>query len=1342
MVSPSNLSVRQVLLHSFAALAVALSVIPAKSRAATLTLSSGNRSNSSGNLVITNNNTVITGPTGNLFDPLVLSNPIVIGWPDYYLSGLVTEVLDALVPGSGSGTLPSWGPTEIAPTLWDSGIVSYPFPSGGQAAQIGEPIKFSKFAPQLITIQNPGIVLTLGSNRPVATPPSALASFATDNEAPNALLTLSSGATFGVTAGGGSQQAGQLVQIDVAGDTPSVTSRADFESATTGANPCGPLRAGPGGLVYGLTRAGGAYGKGGIFRFNAATGGLEVVISFPADLVGVANSLVVAPDGTLYGTSSVLAEKGEIRRPLPPYNFGGPILLYNTPPSPISGGAQLTLDGSNSPALTLQQSATAEASAPESSVSDSALTMTWTPPSSESASAWLSSVTLTSSVRLQLTSYLVASPTSIYPSQLEVGAGFPDHGSIFRVSTSGQFEVLKTFHENEVVQTDVFAGPGYLAGTSMRISPGLQYLSYNPPIQITGPGTYRTAGGRWQYTPDSLSLPVQEGTLSPDPLIGTSKTYFPGSLGLTPDGHLLCSVSGGLYQMAPDGTGGQWVLDPAIVDVGPSIFYLTTNAVYNPGISYSTYVAPSTRVFGTYQYSSPLVRELVLREVNPTMESLPGGNLFVVAGNSEWEITPTGYVNRSIGLSRGAIGEGYYFGPWRGRRLTGPVFPYLDQRYRFESSSDTRMNVTALEEGRARPLADFSQVRAGALLAPDGAERDLLVVGRRREATSGWELFRLGRDANFPPVVSPISVAGTAGTLSSDDPPVRTIELNPLVNYQNGDAADANDDPLTLSSVEAPSRGVTGILSGNRLVYAAEEPLTAITFGFTVTDGHGGNTYRTVKIGPSAPSALDDEAVLVGYDISFQPIYRVAPLANDTDQQGLPLSALLAVPPAVGKVTADDDGFLITLKAYGTHPALTYLVTNGQRLSTAQITFPNRAPSGVSERTYYLNQRGLVRIPFADLAYDLDGDDLTFALTSTPSKGVITQQGDALVYQALEALGEGDQLTVTATDSHAASVVVTVKIISPENAFSGTLSGVIQKDGAPLGLLRLTATSSGKATALLTLGTRQYRGAVRPVGNSFAATLLGPNGTKFNVAFSRTSSGVSATVRIAGTEYNVTLTGEDLDSLGNLEGSYHLALTGDVSLPARYGFAILTQTANGQVKIVGRTPNGTPWSAAGLFDLADNFSFLAPIGTAGRTIGGTLHRAITNGETTLSGTIVWQGAEGSRELSVEGGRYESPDDLGFPFLGDTDAVARVEITPVGKPGVAAYFDVTESGKATVTDPTSRSVQIRFTPANGLFRGTIKLGGKLVPFTGLLGADGTSGIGMLLGPIGSVEVTAQ
>ena len=1330
MVSPARPSVRKVLLSTVAALATFFSVGPHPSHAATLTFSGA------GSVTQESNSLVITGP--------VLSNPTIYPGLDpivgtlpysiYQIYDLTAQVLDQLTPGSGNGTVPYWtGSADVGPALRDANLVTYPLPSAGQVAQIGAPTKFSKFGPATSIILNWGtgpFVVYLGSNRPVATPPAALATFPTDNEAPNALLTLPSGATFGTTAGGGAHGAGQLLQIGIDGSTPSITPRIDFDSATTGATPSGTLRAGPNGALYGLTRAGGAHGKGSIFRFDPATGAFEVVTSFPADLVGVANSLVIAPGGTIYGTSSVLAEKGEIRRPLPPA-YNGPIFLYNAPASTpptnlLTGDARFTLSSGLAPTggmLALNSPA-----APGSLVEVSG-----------AASDWVSGITF-SSQRFTLTSsQFVYSPTTIYPDQLGVGAGFLDHGSVFRVSNSGQFEVLKTFHEGEVAQTDVFAGPGFLAGTFARISPGAQTISYNPPIELTGPGTYRAIAGRWQYTPDDSSLPMQEGTLPETAtLSGTSKTFFPSNLGLTPDGHLLCSVSGGLYQLATDGSGGQWVLDPAIVDIGPPIAYLNALLIYSP---ITNYPPPGTRVFGTYIYTSPTVRELVLREATPAMETLPNGNLFVVAGNSEWEITPTGYVDRTVAVSRGVIGENFIFGPWISRRLSGPAFPYADQRYRFESSSDTSMNLTALDGGRARPLADFSLLRTGTLLPLEGSERDLLVVGRRRGETNGWELLRVARTANQPPEISSASISGAAGTLSNDNPPVRTIEVAPLSNFQAfGPPTDANDDSLSLASVGTPSYGSAEILPGNILRYTGVEPLALTTFDFTITDAHGGNTTRTLTIGPGAPLALDDEAVLVGYDTAFLPVYRVTPLANDTDQQNLPLAALLAIPPSVGQVKADGDGFLIKFKTLS-HPPLTYLVTNGQRLSTARITFPNRPPAGPPDRTFVVNERGVVKISYNDLAYDPDGDEITFALSTPPSKGVITEQNGSLLYQAVSALADGDQFALTVQDSYGANLVITVTIVAPETSFSGTLSGVIQKDGAPLGLLRLTATGSGKASALLTLGTRQYRGSVRPVGDSFTATLVGPNGSKFIVSFTRTSSGVTASVRIAGAEYSFALTGEDLDSLGNLVGSYHLTLTGDALLPARHGFAILTQTANGQVKVVGRTPHGSPWSAAGLFDLAGNFSFIAPIGTGGRTIGGTLHRTITNNETSLSGTLVWQSAGGDRELSVEGGRYDNPADLGVPFLGRTGPVAYVEVSPAGKPGLLGYFDVDESGKATIADPVSRpTIQIRFIPATGLFRGSAKVGGKMVPFTGMLRADGISGVGMLLGPAGSVEVT--
>jgi uncharacterized repeat protein (TIGR03803 family) len=126
------------------------------------------------------------------------------------------------------------------------------------------------------------------------------------------LTTAPDGFLYGTTSRGGGADGGTLLRVAPATNTWSAV--ADFTLAT-GTAPAGAVLAAPDGVLYGLTTAGGAAGRGTLWRYTSA-GGLQALVSFTGN-DGAApgsggfmdgNSLITggiarAPDGTLYGVT-------------------------------------------------------------------------------------------------------------------------------------------------------------------------------------------------------------------------------------------------------------------------------------------------------------------------------------------------------------------------------------------------------------------------------------------------------------------------------------------------------------------------------------------------------------------------------------------------------------------------------------------------------------------------------------------------------------------------------------------------------------------------------------------------------------------------------------------------------------------------------------------------------------------------------------------------------------------------------------------------------------------------------------------------------------------------------
>jgi uncharacterized repeat protein (TIGR03803 family) len=115
------------------------------------------------------------------------------------------------------------------------------------------------------------------------------------------LTAASDGKLYGMTSGGGVNNKGCIFQYDVTSST--LTKKFDFSGFTNGAEPHGALVQTADGNLYGMTRLGGASGKGVFFQFNPNTSTYLKKFDFNGTDKGAEpyGSLLLAEDGKLYG---------------------------------------------------------------------------------------------------------------------------------------------------------------------------------------------------------------------------------------------------------------------------------------------------------------------------------------------------------------------------------------------------------------------------------------------------------------------------------------------------------------------------------------------------------------------------------------------------------------------------------------------------------------------------------------------------------------------------------------------------------------------------------------------------------------------------------------------------------------------------------------------------------------------------------------------------------------------------------------------------------------------------------------------------------------------------------
>ena len=170
--------------------------------------------------------------------------------------------------------------------------------------------------------------------------------------------------------------------------------------------------------------------------------------------------------------------------------------------------------------------------------------------------------------------------------------------------------------------------------------------------------------------------------------------------------------------------------------------------------------------------------------------------------------------------------------------------------------------TTAIEGGQVRytPNAAYSGLDAFDYTVSDGAG-----------GTDTGSVTVAVTDVNHPPV-------------ANDDTATTSEDTSSLIDVRANDT-DVDGDPLTLTSVNAPSHGTAAIEAGQVRYTPAANYNGPDSFGYTVDDGAGGSASATVFVTVTAvndaPVAAADTAT-TAEDVST----LVNVLANDTDIDG------------------------------------------------------------------------------------------------------------------------------------------------------------------------------------------------------------------------------------------------------------------------------------------------------------------------------------------------------------------------------------------------------------------------------------------------------------------------
>ena len=234
-------------------------------------------------------------------------------------------------------------------------------------------------------------------------------------------------------------------------------------------------------------------------------------------------------------------------------------------------------------------------------------------------------------------------------------------------------------------------------------------------------------------------------------------------------------------------------------------------------------------------------------------------------------------------------------------------------------------------------------------------------------------------------------------TVSEDTPLAPDAASGLLANDTDGDG-----DTLTAALVTGPARGTLTLNANGSFIYTPNANVNGSdSFAYRASDGTANSNSATVSI---TITAVNDAPVAVANSYTTNEDTVLAPgassgvVANDTDADGTPLAASVVAGPANGSLTLNADGsFTYTPNAnFNGSDSFTYRASDGLAQSapaavTLTVAPVNDAPV-VSAGTFSANE-GVTCLVITMPVSDVDGDELTFQLTTEPVNGELFHYG-------------------------------------------------------------------------------------------------------------------------------------------------------------------------------------------------------------------------------------------------------------------------------------------------------------------------------------------------------------
>ncbi|NQD38888.1 tandem-95 repeat protein [Permianibacter sp. IMCC34836] len=547
-------------------------------------------------------------------------------------------------------------------------------------------------------------------------------------------------------------------------------------------------------------------------------------------------------------------------------------------------------------------------------------------------------------------------------------------------------------------------------------------------------------------------------------------------------------------------------------------------------------------------------------------------------------------------------------------------------------------------------------------------------------------------------------------------------------------ATDADGDALTYSLSTAAANGTVTLNADGSYSYQPNADFNGSdSFIVTVSDGHGGTKDVTVTVNVGS---VNDAPVAADQTIATDEDTTVTGAIIATDADGDALTYSLNTAAANGTVTLNADGSYSYQPNANFNGSDSFVVTvsdgNGGSKDvtvTVNVTAVNDVPVA-ADQTISTDED--TTVTGAIVATDVDGDTLTYSLSTAAANGTVTLNADgSYSYQPNADFNGSDSFVVTVSDDNGGSkdVTVTVNVAAINDAPVGNdLSVSTDEDTVLTGTL--TGSDADNDTLSYSLATSANHGTVvvnadgsysfTPNADfngsdSFTVTVSDGHGGTDTLTVNVTVNPVADAAQIGGIDSGTlveddsvsvasgTLTISDADgsseeafnpqTISNAFGTFTLAADGNWSFTLDNSGAAVQGLAQGEnsvqtftVTSVDGTSHAVTITVTGSNDAA--------------VIGGSSSGVVTeDSQLTATGSLSISDIDGSNEESFTAGTYTGS--FGSLVL-DASGNWTYSLTANSTLAVQALDDsesITDSITVTSADGTSQVISISINGSN-------------------------------------------